>query len=240
MIYLAPEIASSLGEDTFWTWFHREVPSSFDAARAGPDDWVLQYAVLGPRPGARTVALLWELYAEMDRAGVGSDPAKIGRMREAYEQSPYRVVSSPAMLDFYPGATVLPIGVDTDLFSPRPVAHEGRVGFWCGTDHPMKGRDRLDAYAAAHPEIRWNIVRKTDGLPQSRIAELMNASDFILMTGRLRPYFMVEWEAMACGLEAIDVSGLERDFVPRGRAGVLDAGWSRPDALAQWREFLHA
>jgi hypothetical protein len=242
MIYLAPEVRSGLGEDTFWTWFEREIPSSFEAERAGPDDWLLQYATLGPRPGARTVALLWELYAEMDRAGVGTETAKIGRMRECFEHSHYRVVSSPSMRSFYPDATLLPIGVDTDLFAPRPVAHEGRVGFWCGTDHPMKGMDRLHAYRAAHPEIRWNIVEKSAAMPQTKLAELMNASDFILLTGRLRPYFMVEWEAMACDLPVVDISGVDRDFIPSAhpREDVMRFGWSRHDAKKKWKEYLGA
>lgn len=237
MIYLAPENRSSLGEDTFWTWFNREIPSSFDVGQATPEDWVLQYAVLGPRQG-KSVALLWELYAEMDKYGVGSDARKIALMRETYEKSPYRTVSSKSQLEFYPGSTVLPIGVDTDLFKPDKKEHEGRVGFWCGTDHPMKGKDRLLKYQAEHPEIRWNIVNKTDCLPQARIAELMNESDFILMTGRLRPYFMIEWEAMSCDLEAIDISGMERDFRPFGRRGVFDQGWSRHDAKKTWEKYL--
>jgi hypothetical protein len=106
----------------------------------------------------------------------------------------------------------------------------------------MKGRDRLEAYRAAHPEIRWNIVEKSAALPQARLAELMNGSDFILATGRLRPYFMVEWEAMACDLPVVDISGLERDFIPSAhpRADVMRLGWSRHDALPKWKEFLNA
>ena len=237
MIYLAPENKSSLGEDTFWTWFNREIPSTFQVDSASPGDWVLQYATLGPRPG-KTVALLWELYAEMKKYGVGSDDFKINRMRACYEDSPYKTVSSKSQLEFYPGSTILPIGVDTDLFNSNKKEHDGLVGFWCGTDHPMKGKDRLLKYASEHPEIKWNIVNKSECLPQTRLAQLMNESDFILLTGRLRPYFMVEWEAMACDLDCVDVSGMERDFIPNGRQGVFDQGWSRNQAKEEWLRFL--
>lgn len=237
MIYLNPENASSLGEDTFWTWFNREFPSTFHVEQSTPDDWVLQYAVLGPRPG-KTVALLWELYAEMKKYGVGNDDFKIQRMKACYEESPYKVVSSKSQLEFYPGSKILPIGVDTDLFKPDKKEHEGRVGFWCGTDHHMKGKDRLHQYARSHPEVKWNIVSKDDRLPQTRIAELMNESDFILLTGRLRPYFMIEWEAMSCDLECVDISGMERDFTPNGRQGVFDQGWSRHQAKEAWKTYL--
>lgn len=239
MIYLNPEVRSGLGEDTFWTWFNREIPSSFHVEQATPEDWVLQYAVLGPRPG-KTVALLWELYAEMKKYEVGgsNDVVKINRMLDCYYQSPYKVVSSKSQLEFYPGSKIMPIGVDTDLFKPNKKEHEGRVGFWCGTDHPMKGRDRLHQYARANPDIQWLIVEKSAALPQPVLAEMMNSADFILLTGRLRPYFMVEWEAMSCDLECVDISGVERDFKPNGRQGVFDQGWSRHDAKGEWIKFL--
>jgi hypothetical protein len=53
---------------------------------------------------------------------------------------------------------------------------------------------------------------------------------------------MVEWEAMACDLPVVDISGLERDFIPSAhpRADVMRLGWSRHDALPKWKEFLNA
>lgn len=249
MIYLAPEVRSGLGEDTFWTWFAREFPNaSFDIpATAKPEDCILQYATLGPSKviGGKKVALLWELYCEMAKQGFGGDDAKIERMKACAAASDFRVITSPLMAEFFEGElTVLPIGVDTDLFRPMDKAAMrakhgitgSPVGFWCGTDHPMKGRDRLDEYAAQHPSIRWITVSKDDRLPQSKLAELMNCADFALFTGRLRPYFMIEWEAMACDVPVVDVSGLERDFIPSAhpREDVMRLGWSRHQAKEQW------
>lgn len=250
MIYLAPEVRSGLGEDTFWTWFAREFPNaSFDIpATAKPEDCILQYATLGPSPviGGKKVALLWELYPEMKARGFGGDDAKITRMKECAAASDVRAITSPLMYEFFDGdLTVLPIGVDTDLFRPMDKAEmrskhgvpDGRVGFWCGTDHPMKGRDRLNSYGPQHPEVRWITVSKNECLPQTQLAELMNCADFALFTGRLRPYFMIEWEAMACDVPVVDVSGCERDFIPGAhpREDVMRLGWSRHQAKEQWR-----
>ena len=50
MIYLNAEVISGLGEDTFWTWFKREFPtSSFDKPKTLTEkDIVLRYSTLGP------------------------------------------------------------------------------------------------------------------------------------------------------------------------------------------------
>jgi hypothetical protein len=68
----------------------------------------------------------------------------------------------------------------------------------------------------------------------------MACSDFLLACGRLRPWFMVEWEAMACNLPVIDVSDLEREFpVSRNpRSDVLLHGWDRVTAKKTWLEYL--
>jgi hypothetical protein len=255
VIYLVPEVKSGLGEDTFWLWFAREFENaSFDIpATAQPQDCILQYATLGPSKvvGGKKIALLWELYPEMKARGFGGDDAKIERMKACAAASDCSVITSPLMAEFFDGEpTVLPIGVDTDLFCRKPQAElrekhgitATRVGFWCGTDHPMKGRDRMNDYAAQHPGVYWITVSKNDGLPQQKLAELMNCADFALFTGRLRPYFMVEWEAMACDVPVIDISECERDFIPgeHPREDVMRLGWSRHDAKKAWSEFLCA
>jgi glycosyltransferase involved in cell wall biosynthesis len=253
MIYLQPEVRSGLGEDTFWTWFARTVPGcSFDLPSAlQPDDVVLQYSTLGPCrvPGGKKVALLWELYPEM-RARLGGPQwdRTIDATRACAAESDYRVVSSEFSREFYADCgpiDVLPIGVDTELFRPmhrnmvrarHGIPDNVRVGFWCGTGHPMKGSDALHAWAAAHPDVRWIIVWKTSSdrgvpplntvaertlVPQPQLAELMNCADFVAVPGRLRPFFMVEWEAMACDLPVIVMGEPTKDFTPRPCGHVL-------------------
>lgn len=250
MIYLNPQNRSSLGDDTFWTWFHREFPSSFDIPeQIGSRDVVLQYSVMGRShvQGGTRVALLWELHPEMIHQRIEGhwDPV-MDKIRDCERHSDRRVVSSPTMRSFYESSDLLPIGVDTDLFCPRNKKEmrdkhgygDGTYGFWCGTTHQMKGYDRFQSYAASRPEIKWISVMKEQALPQATLAELMCCADFGLFTGRLRPYFMVEWEMMSCDLPIVDISGMERDFAPGGREKVLELGWSRHQAKEAWAKYL--
>jgi len=253
MIYLCPEVKSGLGEDTFWPWFEREFAESSFAVptQAHPEDFILQYATLGPPAvnGGTTVALLWELYPEMKKYGLSHDDEKIKRMNECAAACDIKTVSCRTMQEYYGNdAIVVPIGVDTDLFVPMDKKAMRKkhgfgsetIGFWCGTDHPMKGKDRLLSHAEKHPAIKWIRVSKKDRLPQKKLAELMNCCDFGLFTGRLRPYFMVEWELMACDIPVVDISGCERDFIPadRPRKSVFDNGWSRHQAKERWQQLL--
>ena len=244
MIYLQPEFITTQRDDTFWMWFNRTFESRYDLpAEIGASDSVLQYAVLGaPKTvGGRKFGLLWELYPEMRRLGlhVPVDEQKIGRMYECQAACNRSFVTSKFMLDFFPEAEMLPIGVDTDLFKPRGLIRQG--AFWCGTDHPMKGMDAAHAWAEAN-KIPLTCVFK-GSLPQTELAEVMSTHEYVILSGRLRPLYLVEWEALASGLKPIDVSGVEREFDieevsadPRGY--VFGVGWSREQVEEDWRRIL--
>jgi glycosyltransferase involved in cell wall biosynthesis len=180
-----------------------------------------------------------------------------------------RAVSTRFAVPFYERfgkVDILPIGVDCDLFQPQPenvrqatrllscVPNDARVGFWMGTNHRMKGSDRLVQYARDNPDIFWIVVWKSKRergeapvnskeyvhVTQDVLAGLMACSDFLLATGRLRPWFMVEWEAMAAGLPVVDLSGLEREFAPSAnpRQQVIELGWDRKTARETWLKYL--
>jgi glycosyltransferase involved in cell wall biosynthesis len=181
-----------------------------------------------------------------------------------------RVVATPLAVPFYEHCgpvDVLPIGVDTDLFKPatpdrraelrriHQMPEDRRVGFWMGTNHAMKGFDRLQQYAAENPDIFWIIVSKSrrercllhgasnwTHVPQEFLAELMQCADFLLCPGRLRPFFMVEWEAMSAGLPVVNISGLDKDFEPGAnpRDQVFELGWDRASAKVKWLEYINA
>lgn len=272
MIYLSAEVVSGLGEDTFWTWFHREcpLPTEFGVPETlQPSDRVLQYSTLGrPRHPGQSIALLWELHPEMKLQLHSEewDPV-IGKIEACGRSALRRVVTSRIMVPFYEHlgpVDVLPIGVDTDLFRPmdRPglrakygiPAHK-KVGLWAGTLHPMKGFLHLFEYREAHPEIEWIVVWKQEGqdgyLPGARnfvhvdqqtLAELMSCADFFLASGLLRPFFMVEWEAMSCNLPLVVLNGLEKDFVSSAqpRDDIFRLGWDRRTALKTWTKYIQA
>lgn len=270
MIYLNAEVVSGLGEDTFWTWFKREFPtSSFATPRLlRNEDVILRYSTLGfANRAGKSIALLWELYPEM-RTRLKSNQwnSRLAPIYECARFSTYRVVASRLMVPYYEQfgtVDVLPIGVDTELFRPLGdksilrkkygIPEDRTVGFWCGTTHPMKGFDTLLRYAKENPEIYWIIVWKQPSeagqlqgasnfvkVSQDVLSELMNAADFCLSPGRLGPFYMVEWEAMACNLEMRILGEVEKDFVPsdRPREDVFELGWDRGSAKRAWVDYL--
>jgi len=272
VIYLSPEVVGALGEDTFWTWFKREFPSSTFGIpwRLRDDDIVLRYSTLGfvGRAG-KSLALLWELYPEM-KAYLNSAvwDVRINKVYECARFSTCRTVASSLMRTYYDefgSVDVLPIGVDADLFVPLEkkdtlrakygIRRDREVGIWCGTNHPMKGFDLLRAYASANPEIHWIVVWKWQSeanhmpqasnfvsLPQQSLCELMNAADFFLSTSRLRPFYMVEWEAMGCNVPMRIVGRGDKDFTPseNPRADVFEHQWDRPSAKRLWAAYLES
>lgn len=240
MIYLKPENISTLDDDTFWMWFHRTFPSSYEVpSDLNPDDWIIQYAVMGPPvPGGKSAGLLWELYPEMKfRLGGDEWDAKIRRMKDCYERCSISITPSEYMRrEFWPGAEVVPIGVDTDLFCPDDGSRSGVL--WCGTDHPMKGRDLIPQFEEDWGE-KVTVVMKGD-LSQRELAKAMRRHKYFLFTGRLKPLFLVEWEALASGCIPINPFGFSRDPAVNGdpRQFVLDQGWSRHSVEEWWRRRL--
>ena len=272
MIYLLPEVKSGLGEDTFWTWFNREVPeSSFDIPdKLNPEDVVLQYSTMGAaRFPKQTISLLWELYPEMKKMLNGHDvyDYKINLTYQSARTSAKRAVTSKFSIDFYEqygSIDILPIGVDTEVFKPmdrislrtKHGLSKGRqIGFWMGTMHEMKGFHNLVKFHEMYPEIEWILVWKTEAeqnpqpwaknftlVDQQTLAELMNCGDFIFCGGLLRPYFMVEWEAFACGLRPLFYNAsLQREFIPdmnNPRSDIFNLGWDRPTAKNTWLKYI--
>lgn len=270
MIYLSAENPSSLGEDTFWTWFHREVEPDSTFARPtalSPRDILLQYSTLGASSFPdNTVALLWELHPEMKvRLESREWDGVIRRIEDCARSAKRKTVSSKLMLPFYAcvgSVDYLPIGVDTVLFRPMDkkslrakygIPENKTVGLWCGTTHPMKGFDRLVQWKDANPGIHWIVVWKSEreagNLPESTsfiqvtqpiLAELMNCADFFLSCGRLRPFFLVEYEAMSCNLPIVIFGNEEKDFLPspNPRMDIFERGWDRISAGRAWKNYL--
>lgn len=237
-------MVSGLGEDTFWTWFIREFPSSsFDEpSRLDDDDVLLRYSTLGFLPVAgKQVALCWELYPEM-RELFGSTfwDERLAAVYETARYATYRVVPSTETSQYYERfgtVTPIPIGVDTERFAPIPdkealrskfgLPENREIGVWAGTSHPMKGFARVVEYARAHPEVHWVIVSKSEEeavrLPgatnlvrvdQLTLSQLINCGDFFLATNLLTPFSMVEWEAMACDASLRIIGENRREFLP--------------------------
>ena len=268
MIYLQPEVRSGLGEDTFWTWFHREIPNTtFDPVRTvSSEDKILRYSTLGGTSfPEHTVALLWELYPEMAKMFPNINYSdKLMKIYDAARTAKKAVVASELMLNYYnrTNIDILPIGVDTSLFCPLPDRQvlrekhsipDKKTAIWVGTSHPMKGYDLLLEWSAEHTNIQIIAVWKNrrdvllDGdfihraaISQIELNELFACSNWFISSSRLAPYYMVEWEAMAANLPVWNISGIIKDFIPSSdpRNDIFSRGWDRPTALKTWLQYL--
>lgn len=270
-IYLNPEIRSGLGEDTFWTWFEREfddacfgVPEKIDEK----NDLILQYSTLSEvKFPNNTISLCWELYPEMrDVFQIPDYDEVINRTINCAKNSFKRIVSTNFARKFYEeygNVDILPIGVNTELFKPLnkeklrkkySIPLNKKIGFWMGTNHPMKGFDNLEIYRKLNPEIEWIVVwkdrwqsKKIDFgyvytcVNQETLAELINCADFFLCCGLLRPYFMVEYEAMACNIPFVMFDEkLSKDFIlsKNPRDEIFKINWDRNTAKKIWRDYI--
>jgi glycosyltransferase involved in cell wall biosynthesis len=242
MIYLNAEVVSGLGEDTFWTWFKREFPSSsFEIPKKlNDEDILLRYSTLGFHPViGKQVALCWELYPEMKRVFHSDQWDNVlSKVYQTARYSTYRTVATQFSIKYYQEfgtVDVIPIGVDTNLFKPfyekgslrnkYGLPLDKTIGIWVGTMHPMKGFSELLNYASLHPEIYWIVVWKWEPeagslqgasnfvqVPQETLAELMGAADFYLFTSKLEPFYMTEWEAMSCNKPITMACEMKREF----------------------------
>jgi len=274
MIYLSPEIASGLGEDTFWTWFNREVPNTTfnDIGLAGEGDVILRYSTKGTIPSnikAKSIALCWELLPEM-KVKLNSNywDSKIELTYQVAKSCDRRVVASKLSVPYYEhcgNVDIIPIGVDTNLFKPSTDKNflrnkynlplDKKIIFWGGTNHPMKGFQNLLKFKESNSEYHYVCVWKTPGeatildgfsnyilVNQEVLSELMGASDYLLCCGLLQPFFMIEWEAMACGLKPIILNNIEKDFIPSQdpRNDIFAQGWSRDQVKFTWEKYLNS
>jgi glycosyltransferase involved in cell wall biosynthesis len=190
----------------------------------------------------------------------------ISKIDACARESTHRVLASEAMAPYYESFgsyAVLPIGVDTELFKPSQdkqtlkkkygLEKHKKIVFWCGTSHPMKGYNTLVEHSKTVKDEAYIVVWKDQHtrsfaqlagptkeftrVSQQTLSELMACSDVFACTGRLKPFFMVEWEAQACGLPFIMLSG-DREFTPSGREGLMARGWDRKTARDTWAQYL--
>jgi glycosyltransferase involved in cell wall biosynthesis len=235
------------------------------------DDTLLRYSTLGPlATKARTIACCWELYPEM-KVMLGGDAFDrvIDMTYRTAAACNRRTVASKFSVPYYEHCgrvDVLPIGVDTDLFreySPEEkilcrqkhrLPLNAEIGLWVGTTHKMKGFARMQEYANTHPDIFWIVVFygldpgdfrgrgvQFNFVQQPVLPELMNCSDFQLSASMLRPFFIVEYEGMACNLPQRNISGLEKEWdgSVNPRQQILQNHWDRKTARLDWLRYIN-
>jgi len=278
MIYLVCECKSGLGEDTFWTWFEREfnncifinspvIPESFNEN----DDCIIVYSTMGKiynpfNKNYKAFCLAWELYPEMKIMLKSNQwDNRILLTQESAKSSTEILVATDFAVPYYTECGLvskMELGLDTEVFRPLNNKNELRIkyglpndikiGYWGGTNHVMKGFDRLIDYANNNTDIFWIVVWKQPEdrgncppyiknkeyvkIPQHQINELMNCADFFLCTSRLRPYYMTELEAMSTNIKFIFTENIEKDFIPseNPREDIFNKGWDRNYTKQKW------
>lgn len=236
-----------------------------------PDDIILRYSTKGAihaAPG-KSVALCWELLPELKRVfNTSRWDAVIKTTYETAKSCDRRLITTEFSRKDYEAfgkVDILPIGVDTDLYRPYteeekhkmrvkynvPLAAE--VGFWCGSTEPMKGSAIVQQYANEHPNIYWVIVwygsngffningQQHFAVPQVKLAELMNCANFQLSASLLRPYYIVEYEGMACNLKQRKVMDLKKDFEvgDNPRDIIFEKQWDRTTCKKLYEDYLN-
>lgn len=278
MIYLVCECKSGLNEDTFWTWFEREfqnhifitnpiVPEDFDET----NDCIIVYSTMGRVENPfnkkyKCFCLAWELFPEM-KIMLNSNlwDHKINITYESAKSASEILVATDFAIPFYNSfgtVSKMELGLNTELFKPLDNKTELRIkyglpidtkiGYWGGTNHIMKGFDKLIDYANNNNDIFWIIVWKQQEecgecptniknkqfvkISQQQINELLNCSDFFLCTSRLKPYYMTELEAMSTNIKFIFTENIEKDFIPseNPRNDIFKYGWDRNTVKQKW------
>lgn len=235
-------------------------------------DTILRYSTKGPinAGNAKVVALCWELLPEMKLVLESSEwDATIETTYETAKSADRIVVASRFSVPYYEKygkVDILPIGIDTDLFKPVSddmkkvlqtkynVPENIEIGFWCGTTHKMKGFQNVQKYASENPNIYWIIVWYGERgnfvgngqehylVNQEVMAELMNCADFQLSASILRPYYIIEYEGMACNLPQRKIVDVEKDFDAgdNPREVIFEQKWDRHSAKKLWKEYLNS
>jgi len=109
---------------------------------------------------------------------------------------------------WHPSATtaILSHGVETDLFKPRPIPHEGFVVGWVGsTKRPLKRflLAREIAKVAAVPLSVAGFTKEDTYRLHEEMPFFYNACDVLLVTSNAEAHPMIVYEAMSCGIPVI-------------------------------------
>jgi glycosyltransferase involved in cell wall biosynthesis len=219
----------------------------------------------------KAFCLAWELYPEMKiQLNSHEWDNKIKITQESAMSSTEILVATDFAIPFYNNYGIvrkMQLGLNTDLFKPLlnknylrikyNLPLNAKIGYWGGTNHRMKGFDKLIEYANNNSDIYWVIVWKQESevgncpsyiknkqyikIPQIQINELMNCCDFFLCTSLLRPYYMTELEAMATNIEFVFTEKIEKDFNPSNnpRNDIFINGWDRLFIKNKWIELFN-
>jgi len=118
-------------------------------------------------------------------------------------------------------------GVETDLFKPHPIPHEGFVVGWAGSMTRDIKRFPKAQEIAQKANVALNVAGyKTDGTNKSHseMPFFYSSCDVFLVTSETEAHPMVVYEAMACGIPVVatNVGDIPENIVDGHNGFVLD------------------
>jgi hypothetical protein len=163
-------------------------------------------------------------------------------------------------------AEIIPIGTDTQLFSPLNNRQELKIKYalpldkkikiFVGSTHPVKGFDILKEEIENDKNSFYILVLKDEEIPklnypnikicnrvsQKQLAELYNCSDLYVGRSRVESLWLTPVEAMFCNIP-IDVTpvGIFADWQPDNKNPRQEAfakGLDRETMIRKWQELI--
>lgn len=133
---------------------------------------------------------------------------------------------------------VIPAGVDTSVFYPKPLTatHQAKVLFYYWPGEPRKGSDLLTevlkTIRGRYPQVEISLLTPggievppytTFGnLDEKSLAELYRTHDIFVFSSRYEGFGLPPLEAMACGCGVISTRvGATEEFIKHGESGWL-------------------
>ena len=199
-------------------------------------DWIIQNALLGKISDYKTISFLQDPYIEMIKKcqpmslywrarlrGRQTMQDKLKKQKESLENS-IRVTNSNYMSDMYSELgdfTVIPLGVNSELFHPMDkiqtrkkynIPKDKTVKIFVGSQHPVKGFDKIIRMINENPNVFWILVLKDKKIPdghnykvfvkisQKILSELYNCADICVSRSVTESFGLALVEAMFCNI----------------------------------------
>jgi len=241
---------------------------------------IIQNAILGKVSNYNTISFLNDPAIEM-RKHFDSLPLRIRirlRGRETYSdrirnqmesfEGALKVTVSNYMVNMYKCAgefKVISTGVDHELFRPLErkemrrkynIPLDRKVNIFVGSQHPVKGFDKIRKMIQNEPSVFWILVFKDskiesghnylafEKIPQSMLAELYNCADLCVSRSVIESFGLAVVEAMFCGTK-IDVprTGIFWDWEPEGkdpRKEAFSYGLDKDTWMKNWKQLVNS
>jgi hypothetical protein len=150
-------------------------------------------------------------HAAMHRWSPFRDPSDplTARLQSQYDELAPKVsafdgplfVSTPDLLDFVPGAHLLPLVVDTSVWTPKapPLDRDVPVVVHAPSNLALKGTAEVEAVLVPMHEQGLVEYRRIQGVPPSQVGELLADADVVIDQMLLAGYGVLACEGAALG-----------------------------------------